>query len=202
MHILTLSWTVYSAFGVGDRHICGINADGDIECEGDNSSDQLEDIPNQEMGNRFVDISVGQYHQCVIQEQGNVTCFGDPDRTVGAPSTSTPFKRVSAGYNHTCLIGESPSTGVLLFNPRHCSRIPIFQDANDNVQCFGDDSTNVISNRPSPGSPFHLELASGNGFSCAIRDDKSIGCWGDPKVPNPGGTGPFRKLCAGEEHAW
>ncbi|GAB0494420.1 hypothetical protein MMPV_005713 [Pyropia vietnamensis] len=149
-----------------------------------------------------VDVSVGDSFTCTRTRAGSINCdgtfgtTGDYDayantKDVTEPSLENPdgivFQSLVAGYDHVCGVG-TPTGG----NALHCwgsASLAVVNEANIPT---GTDF------RTGPGS-----LASGNGFSCALRTDQTPVCWGgfsrffSPGTPS---TTQFSYITAGRFH--
>ena len=67
-------WLHYDAVTSGGAHSCAIRAtDSTLTCWGDDSSGQLDEIPEGE----FVSVSAGGAHTCAVRSTGETVCWGD-----------------------------------------------------------------------------------------------------------------------------
>jgi alpha-tubulin suppressor-like RCC1 family protein len=109
----------------GARHVCGIDADGDVFCWGSNDAGQLGDGGNTDspvplyvktvnsvfmLPNYFGSIDAGAAHTCVLNGPGaGISCFGDDTSgQLGGGATVTGSTLVqtlwiTAGGAHTCV---------------------------------------------------------------------------------------------------
>ena len=72
----------YTAVSAGDLHTCGLRADGELECWGDNRHGQS-DAPD----GRFTAVTAGDLHTCAIRESGAIACWGwNRDGQTDAPT--------------------------------------------------------------------------------------------------------------------
>jgi len=111
---------------VGDGHACGIDADGNLICWGNNADGQLE-APSD---GRYKQVTSGDKHSCALDDTGILKCWGAND----SGQTNLPFGvyTVMDGYgNHTCALrsaeqitcwggnehGEAPQIHVNPFTP-------------------------------------------------------------------------------------
>lgn len=89
-------WTDLAA---GGAHACAIDGAGAVTCWGDNSFNQVSDVPT---GIVFNQISAGANHTCGVEVgTGAAHCWGD-DSYGQRSGASGVFEQVSAGWNHTC----------------------------------------------------------------------------------------------------
>ena len=61
---------------VGVNHICAVNHNFEISCEGDDGFNQVSD-PIADPGADFVQVAVGRRHTCGLRTDETVTCWGD-----------------------------------------------------------------------------------------------------------------------------
>ncbi len=143
-------------------HTCGIREDKTVACWGFN--------PDEDYGqsnppdDSFVQISAGGWHTCGVKTDGMVACWGDnenpfSDRSVVGGGQATPpegvaFTQISAGLGgwHTCGVRAD----------------------NHQVQCWGLDG----DGQASPAAGEFSQVSSGKYFSCGVRVDHTLACWG------------------------
>lgn len=174
----------------GANHACGVTADFEAWCWGDNADGQLGDgtynshsyLPEHLVGFRFRQVEAGEAYTCgVTYPASHLYCWGlDHDGRFGlgtgsAPSinpkpvavaTTLAFRQVSLGGAHTCAIAAS--TGQAF--------------------CWGSnaagelgDSTNVrFRDRPSAVAGKHVfrQISAGGSHTCAVTTADQAFCWG------------------------
>jgi len=187
----------WTAVASGFWHSCALTADQKLWCWGRNDSLEIDpaapvlelDTPMQVGTDTWTAISAASFHTCGIHTDQTLWCWGENSAgqlgtgTFTQPPTAPlqiagTWKAVATGYNHTCAIA---ATGALW--------------------CWGDDSTGELGdNAPIPGAlraPMQIdagpwiEVTSGYDFSCAIRGDGTLWCWGAnyaDQLGNPGNT--------------
>ncbi|MCS6772918.1 MAG: hypothetical protein NZ693_02260 [Thermoflexales bacterium] len=169
----------------GGYHSCAIRA-GALWCWGNNAGGQLGDstftdrsqpVAVQGMSSGVVAVTGGGYHTCAIRD-GALFCWGDnaygqlgdgafnKRNTPGlVPGMDSGVVAVAAGWYHTCAI----KVGGALF-------------------CWGrngfgqiGDGTTITATTPvavqGMGSGVRT-VAGGEGFTCAIKTDGAVFCWG------------------------
>lgn len=152
----------FTQVSAGLYHTCGVRADKSVDCWGVN--------PDEDYGQSnppdgsFVQVSVGGWHSCGVKTDGMVACWGyneNPfsDRSVVGDGQATPpegvtFTQVSAGLGgwHTCGVRAD----------------------NHQVQCWGLDG----DGQASPAAGEFTQVSSGKYFSCGVRVDNTLACWG------------------------
>jgi alpha-tubulin suppressor-like RCC1 family protein len=188
----------YAHVSVGAEHTCGLRNDGALECWGHNESLQV-GVPagvtiatpmrpgcdSANAGDRcFSDwtrVGVGAFHSCAIRQSRRMYCWGsnrdgqlgigpslgsedtvEPQLVVG----DTQWSDVSGGSHHSC--------GLDLDGTLHC------WGKNESRQ-LGIADVGFVS------TPARVEVYAPAGFrslslgenhSCAIRDDRTLWCWG------------------------
>jgi hypothetical protein len=110
--------------------------------------------PNAPPKGQFSAVSVDSYSMCAIDEQGTGSCWG------GFPfTTDEPVQLLDAGDRHLCAI-----------------------TLDGRARCWGGDNDAGQSNAPSGTfvaiSAGGIESETDSGFSCGVRDDGTITCWG------------------------
>ncbi len=184
--IMTLGTRVSRAAN-GAGHVCAQTSDGALYCWGNDQQGQLGaassgplTIPTQVAGLSSVDgIACGGAHTCAHEADGSMYCWGDntygqlgvmASGSVPMPtqltSLGTRVAKIAAGAHHTCAI---TTDGAL--------------------SCWGDNrygqlGTDDMNPRsmPTPVDATNLgtvtQVLTGGTFTCAIRSDASLWCWG------------------------
>ena len=158
----------------------GEGRDGGIEARNDDVRDYVDLNSHIEVEN----LEVGEY--TIEATTYSPETAGDFTLTVeitdiGArevPSTSGPFQRLSRGADHICALRSSDGS----------------------ISCWGDDG----HGQASPPSGEYTTLSSGEGGSCALRDDGAAVCWGTFSVrpsTDESAMGPFTEISRGSDHA-
>lgn len=170
-------------------HYCAITTDGNVWCWGRNTSGQCGNaMPAGELPDPFnvplpaaaTEVSVGWGFTCALLVDNTVWCWGInqlgqmgigtttteelvPVQVTGLPNN---VSRVSAGYDHTCVI------------------------AGTDLYCWGGNLYGQIGqNDTTPPDPPHLTpklamsnvqyISAGGFFNCAIDTTDQLWCWGD-----------------------
>jgi alpha-tubulin suppressor-like RCC1 family protein len=174
---------------------CALRADGEVLCWGSNERGFLGDgtvvdrtVPTRVLGlgpgSGVVSITLNMDHACVLKNDGAVLCWGRNDfgmlgtgsasNVVGTPTQVVAFGAgsgvigIAAGFSHTCAVKTDRSL--------YCW--------GDNSQGQLGDGTQTLRSTPTQVSTLGVgsgvvAVATGNYFTCAVRDDSAVLCWGD-----------------------
>jgi alpha-tubulin suppressor-like RCC1 family protein len=182
-------WRAPGGVAVGQGHICVLDLDGSVKCQGLNSSGQLGNatvvnsatpVPVSDLGARSTQVVSGSNHSCALLDNGNVRCWGANNQgQLGLAVSGNPFSNVSvsvpdlpnditqiaSGYDHSCAIRK-----------------------NDNVVCWGANNYGQLGDgtvTPSKGTETTeslggraIEVATGESHTCALLADGGVRCWG------------------------
>jgi alpha-tubulin suppressor-like RCC1 family protein len=191
----TASSQCIGAVSLGIQYGCLVRTDGTAWCWGANDKGQLGDgttvdrtSPTQvrlPAGIKVSTIGTGESHTCALDTAGGVWCWGDNDTHELGPGTAASLvplkvdvmssdtpkvplkaKNLSVGGKHTCALVEGGNV--------YC------WGENSNAQCGQDPATNDDVQVPTmvAGLEGVTYPAAGDEFSCALKDDKSVVCWG------------------------
>jgi len=178
--IAQLSGVDQVSFGV--RHLCALVPDGQVVCWGDNSTGQLgvnstdqypTDQPTAVPGlPPAVQVAAGTFASCAILQDATVQCWGND--WSGQGSSLVP--RVIDGFS-----------GVVSLS-MHRHGCALLRDGG--VACLGESAEGqageIVSGASTTLAPLQaidiggtaIQVAVGRTFSCALRDDQKVLCWG------------------------
>jgi alpha-tubulin suppressor-like RCC1 family protein len=189
---LATDWAqVDASGGWSGAHACAVKTGGQLYCWGSDDNGQLgngatagdQQDPGQEStaATDWSQVSTGYYHTCAIKTDGSLFCWGvDDDGQLGNGATAgdqispsqestaaTDWAQISAGSDHSCAI---KTDGTLW--------------------CWGDDTDGELGNGATAGdqiSPSQestlatdwAQVSAGQNFTCAVKVDRSLWCWGN-----------------------
>ncbi|MFK7985210.1 MAG: RCC1 domain-containing protein [Sandaracinaceae bacterium] len=185
------SWLRVAA---GGGSTCAIRADGTLWCWGRNTDGQLgtgDFVARQpdpvQTGcieetcfDDWTEVSVGAFHVCAVRAGGELYCWGGADSgQLGAALTGpqrTPhrvagegWRKVTAGTRHTCALRDGASGQEL-----YC-----WGDNDEGQLGVGDTMRRTEPARvPTLGRLEWTDVVAGEGHTCAIRENRSLFCWG------------------------
>ncbi|MCM2344126.1 MAG: hypothetical protein NDJ24_06155 [Alphaproteobacteria bacterium] len=188
------AWKLVSA---GNTHTCGIKSDDTLWCWGNNANGKTG--LNTSAGNTLTPtqvngggswkfVSAGSSHSCGIKSDDTLWCWGNNFAGKLGDSTSTQrlvptavsggltWRSVSAGGMHTCGIRLSN-------NALYCWG----NNWNGGVQTgFLGDGTTTSRNTPTAvsGGGSWISVSANFGYTCGVKADNSVWCWGDNKDAN------------------
>ena len=138
----------------GERHVCWLQHDRQVVCEGSDSSGQL-NIPD--LGTTpTVSVVAGRVESCAVDEDGAVRCWGE--QSAGLPADLISVTQLSLGHGHGCAL--------------HADGV---------VSCWGDDTNGQATPPDNLGAV--VQLALGYDHSCALQQDGQVSCWGGNMPP-------------------
>ena len=183
----------------GDVHTCALGTNGQAECWGNNSDGQLGDgstvqrtVPAEVIGLADgVNLSAGASSSCSVLASGQVLCWGD--NSYGQLGDGTTNSRSSAVFTQTI---EGRSSPTFALPPAICGGQPVDfatdptncgaceQRCAQNATCVAsqclcnDGSTCAWACLSSGGCDDPVQVSSGLRFTCALRGEGGIYCWG------------------------
>ena len=162
---------------------CGLRADGAVACWGAYDGRGAPQPPS----GYYTDIAVSYFGACGLRVDGTVACWGD-DRAGQRDAPAGRFKAISRGWVHAC--------GLRL---------------DGTVACWGDNSGGQLDAPQGrfvdvAGGGANVRTASGavvgpSGFSCGVRSDSTIVCWGSSFGALDPPDGEYTEVVAGWQHA-
>ena len=169
---------------LGSTHSCVVRGDGKVYCWGGNASGQLVTGPTSQPEARVIagvndvlSLVAGATHTCALDKRRHVLCWGKNDngQLGGKPDANgivdvaldeKAALQIAAGVRHTCAL-----VGI------------------GSVRCWGDNAFGQLGNgtkddAPKSIVPIGLEnnvasVFAGGFYSCAVKTNDSMTCWGD-----------------------
>ena len=178
---------------LAESHTCGVKVNGSLWCWGQNTYDKtgagIEKISvfsktPQRLGNDndWQAVSIGANHSCALKQNGDLFCWGDNsygqigyqsnDRLVSFASKEVVgqnFESLSSGKFHTC--------ASKVDNSQWCWGANTHNQLAFGYQAFGMNAYVTTPLKIGQANNWS-QLALGDGFSCGIRTDHSLWCWG------------------------
>ena len=179
---------------------------GGVKCWGANINGQLGDgtttssgVPVDVAGltSGVSAIAVGGEHTCAITSGGGVKCWGwnakgqvgigtttDSDTPVDVPGLGGAVSAVAAGGRHTCALMTAGGVSCWGYNE------------------FGQLGDGTTTDSPMPvavvGLPSSVRaITTGGNFSCALKTDGGVMCWGLNAAGQLGNGTNMEQLCPG-----
>ena len=194
--------TDWATVDTGHSTTCALKADRTLWCFGGGDFGQLglgavtsQLTPAQlAVGTTWSSLAVGAQHACAVRSDGTLWCWGNNGNgQVGDDSTThrdvpvqvgavATWDTVDAGYSHSC----GTRTGTT------------------QAWCWGSNGSNELGNVTSGQAEIPTPLTEdgwqrllpGNQYSCGLRTDDSLWCWGLPFSGQTGGLGSFATKAA------
>jgi alpha-tubulin suppressor-like RCC1 family protein len=179
-------------------HTCGLAANGDAYCWGQNGRGQLGTGDTLALawptavagGLKFTLLSAGAAHTCGVATGGAVYCWGANGRGQLGDNTTDDrlvptaviggltFSAVSAGQLHTCAVLDESATA-------YC------WGANSFGQLGSNDTISRAAPNPVFGMQAYQEVSAGGGHTCAVTSGGLGQCWGDNSSGQLGANATF-----------
>lgn len=190
----------------GSRHTCAVKSAGSLECWGDSSHRSLLDAPH----GSFRTVAAGDAHTCALKRSGDVACWGENGQgQSNAPAGE--FTAVSARSNSSCGVridGTLACWGNLdKFDPPPGSftSVSVGRDfacglrTDRTIACWGNNRYTTSASiggqivtiaarskqLDAPAGTFtSISVGAGlpgNAYSCGVRTDSTLACWGNSK---------------------
>lgn len=192
-------WNDWLAISGGSDHTCGMRGDYSIWCWGLNSSGQIGDgttitksRPASTQANiaNTTTIASNGAHNCSIRENGTLWCWGNPISGQLGDNQNTMLRaRPIQVHSDTSDIGWRDWKSVAIGSAFTCGI-----RANGTLWCWGDSEFGALGDGQAVTDKFRpnqvknnfggagwsdwVNVSSGGGHSCGVRQDGSAWCWG------------------------
>jgi len=143
----------------GQGNSCVVHADNRLTCYGSAGGSSIPPqtaAANNDPMQNFVDVEIGGYHLCALRTTGTLACYGSTDG-----NGATNVQAFDVSWTHVCVVHDDGT-----------------------LQCFGTDNNGCVSGpNAQPGNPSdpnnrYIDVATGNGGTCALRENGTFICWG------------------------
>ncbi len=170
---------VFIKLSMGDYLMCGLHPNGDVECSTPIAEREEHPITKTPEG-VFVDISIGNDHACGLRPDWSVECWGSEYYRRATPPAGA-FVKVSASVDFTC--GLRPSGDVECWSEAfpQSKILPPTEPLTTISAGWG--GYRFIEAPGPTGSQYNSYfggIANDWGFTCGLRPDSTVRCWGDP----------------------
>ena len=193
---------------VGQKDQCGLQADGQVNCQGGDRLTWWHQPPPA----AYRQVTVGQDYACGRRQDGTIACWGATTYDKDVPPAGQ-FTWVSAGKQHTCALDTAglaqcwgwnengratPPAGIAFATIAAGGVHSCGLTAAGALQCWGKNDLGQAANH---NGPFQ-SLALGVWNTCALRPEGAAWCQGDNAAgqsnPPPGA---FTHIAAGSDYA-
>lgn len=187
----------YTQVAMSPSRSCAVNVNTQIYC-------WARPAPKEVQGPGFQQVSVSQSQVCGLREDRTVSCWRDS--TFPYPAPSGLLNQVAVGVNHACAIRAGFSVvcwGNSFETEMYCR--PASDDSG--LSFFNSDFVTVVerctrdpgTGSTTPPSGQFFQVATGTHYSCGLRLDSRMECWGRlpigmPRTP----PGRFTEVAAGD----
>ena len=176
------------SIAAGGTFTCAVTADHTLWCWGSNGWGQLGDgttadsrVPVQVSGQAtdWAAVAAGDLHTCAVKADHTLWCWGDnvwgelgDGTTTRSPvpvqvsGQASGWAAVAAGYSHTCAVKTDHT-----------------------LWCWGDNGDGELGDGTTAVSPVPVQVSgqatdwaavsAGWGYTCAVKADGTVWCWGD-----------------------
>ena len=167
---------LFAAISVGGGHVCGLRLGGEAACWGVNWFGQADAPPG-----RFVALDSGDSHSCGLRADGSIECWGEDSRDAAVLST----QGFRFGGDEAAYVAYGRGTDEWLVRPSSVALLDL-QGAVPEAEVREEMARRAVGWEP-PGGPF-VAVSAGDGFTCALRLDGEVACWGyfareEPRIP-------------------
>ena len=166
----------FASISVGGAHACGLRPGGEVACWGTNWFGQADAPPGP-----FVSVDAGASHSCGLRPDGSIDCWGED-------SKDAAFLTVGAsrfGGDEAAYVADSRDTEEWALFPSPVAFMDL-EGAVPEAELREEMARRAAGWEP-PAGPF-VAVSAGDGFTCGLRLDGEVACWGyfareEPRIP-------------------
>ena len=188
----------FIAVTTGIYNGCALASDGSVECWGGTGIAELDSVkvPPSSIAFTEIEMSTSEAYTCGLDGDGKIHCWGEDVPEQLDPLSDPVF--VAQGNGAEQLDPSSRSWSKLSVGGRNVCAL----DANGHLGCWGKDTGSVLN----PPAGTFKQTDGGSDFSCAIKADDTVVCWGGAGSfgqihPSEVPTDEFKQTAVGEFHA-
>jgi len=190
----------FTQVSVGNNYACAIRTDGRIKCWGDDK--KFSNIIDNTPSGTFKVISAGTNRVCAINTEGKIVCWGEQTLSLGrSQPPSGSFNHISEPIEGTssCAVRNDNKVVCWGYNGKSANNEQTYMVCNGEVCTpklyFPATSSKEESISPTtdkgdkraipPDEENFISVETAGYFSCGIKPDFSIMCWGTGRVTPP-----------------
>ncbi len=169
--------SLFVKLAVSDSHICGLSPSGSVECWSGRDDHPVVETP----GGVFVDITSGQDYACGLRPDWTVTCWGSEYYGRATPPAGA-FSKVSASDYYACglrLSGEIQCWGEVFSQSKILPPTEPLTSVSAGWGGYRFLYGTMLSTPPN-NTRYLADIAHDWGYTCGLRPDRTVRCWGDP----------------------
>ncbi len=180
----------FTAVSVGSAHACGLRPDGDVACWGTNWFGQV-DAP----AGPFVSVDAGASHSCGLRSDGSIDCWGEDSLDA---AMLTDLGGIEFGGDEQAYVAHRRDEEASMADLREAlgnSGSPVEPSLVAFMDLVGavpepelrEEMARRAATWEPPLGPF-VSVSAGDGFTCGLRLDGEVACWGhfareEPRIP-------------------
>lgn len=167
----------------GGLHTCGIDLYGKLYCWGRNNYGQLgignkvdSSKPSKISNDSWLTVEAGKSHSCGIKDDNSLWCWGyNYSGQLGINSYTDQSSPMAAGSSWKAVtIGDAHTCGIKNDGTLWCWGSNYYGQLGLTANPYQMSTPDQVS----PGTTW-LSISAGGEFTCGIKSDRSLWCWGN-----------------------